>query len=1497
MSAAYCARSNICRAPGRRSISPWSIPLVVACLLAWEGLGAPAAHAVDRCVDPANPSACFSTIQAAVDAAASGDTITVAAGTYAEHVDTGSKVLAITGAGAANTVVDGSNSGRVFYATADLALADLTVQNGDAGAEDSGGGIAAENALILTNVQVLSNTAGLDGGGAAVGGAAIINDSVFSANHCTGPDCGGGGLFAGESLTLTGAQFLTNTAQVGGGGAATNGTAILNGGLLQGNQCTASQCVGGGILVSDTLTLSDTQFLSNSATSSGGGAATTGASILYGGLFQGNHCTADYCQGGGLITAGSLTLTGTHFLTNTAFLGGGAVAVGAATLNGGLFQGNTLTSEICDEGQCPAGGGLYAQATLALTDTQFLSNAAGLGGGAFADKAATLNSGLFQGNTALIYCEEDDSLCGGGGLYARNTLTLTGTQFLTNAGAIGGGAVVVMAASLNGGFFQGNTTSNECETDPCGGGGLYAMGDLALADTRFVGNSAMMGGGATVAGSAILNGGLFYSNRTHSDGSLGGGIFTVGQLVITATQFISNTANDGGGAASTESAAIVQGGLFASNTCTYSECGGGGLNADDMTLSDTIFISNTAAAGGGGAVSAGQATVTRSLFQSNACTSFPGFGGGLYAASGATLIETQFISNTAFALGGGAHIEGTATLTGNQFRGNSSGTAGGGAGIAGPATLNGDVFQENSSSMSGGGLHRESAVVDDESDALAGMQGAVDGVVLNGVQFISNTAQMGGGASVEGPATLTGNQFRWNNSSSTGGGVAIFGLATLSGDLFQENSSGSLGGGLYMEPADVGPASQGSAGLLGAVNSAALNGVQFISNTAQAGGGGAVISTTAALDSALFQNNTCAQAACRGGGLLSVQGPLSVSATLFLGNQAAGTGGGLAIDAPAIISNSTFAANSAATGGGLHNTGALTLTNNTLAANSATTGGGLHNHVGGQLWLRNTLIAGSSGGDCTGTGAIVQNANNLVQDGSCAAALSGNPILAPLDNYGGGTKTLALLPGSPAIDAADGALCPVTDQRGVARSPGACDIGAFESSGFQVAVTGGSPQTTTVNTAFAAPLQAVVSAAPGEPAGPGGVLTLTPPPAGAGIGIATPFTLTTDVGGAAAVAVTANTVAGSYEVTATARGVLTPAVFALTNTPPLLTVVKAGDGRGSVTSEPPLIDCGLTCTAALNYGTQVTLTATAAPGSSFTGWTGGCTGSGPCSLTMAADQVVVTATFQAAPAPLAVNDAASALDTQPVTVAVTANDRDYAGSGLTVTGVGAPLHGVASVAPGEQAVSYTAQAGYTGLDSFSYTVTDINGRTASALVTIVIASDASGQAQPQVQPVDPQAGATAIFTATGASLNMQAPGGFFTGTVGMTDTFFLAFTPVITATEQTNQPPANFKFGNLEFNLTAFLNDQPQTGLQFAQPVTLTIRYDSATPGELNPETLGLWYWNGSQWSTEGIAIVARNVAEHTITVTIGHLSQFAFFAQPFPPAATYWLHLPSLSK
>jgi uncharacterized delta-60 repeat protein len=82
-----------------------------------------------------------------------------------------------------------------------------------------------------------------------------------------------------------------------------------------------------------------------------------------------------------------------------------------------------------------------------------------------------------------------------------------------------------------------------------------------------------------------------------------------------------------------------------------------------------------------------------------------------------------------------------------------------------------------------------------------------------------------------------------------------------------------------------------------------------------------------------------------------------------------------------------------------------------------------------------------------------------------------------------------------------------------------------------------------------------------------------------------------------------------------------------------LTVTRAGTGAGSVQSSPAGIACDPTCSGAFDDGTSVTLSATAATGSTFAGWSGaGCSGTGTCAVTMGADQTV-TATFNANPLP------------------------------------------------------------------------------------------------------------------------------------------------------------------------------------------------------------------------------------------------------------------------
>lgn len=130
----------------------------------------------------------------------------------------------------------------------------------------------------------------------------------------------------------------------------------------------------------------------------------------------------------------------------------------------------------------------------------------------------------------------------------------------------------------------------------------------------------------------------------------------------------------------------------------------------------------------------------------------------------------------------------------------------------------------------------------------------------------------------------------------------------------------------------------------------------------------------------------------------------------------------------------------------------------------------------------------------------------------------------------------------------------------------------------------------------------------------------------------------TGTGSSCAISVTfapqqSGSLSGTLTVTYTTTGVTGPqtATATLTGTATgaaneTLTVTEAGTGTGTVTSAPAGISCQPTCTANFASGTQVVLTATPATGSTFTGWSAPCEGTGTCTVTLTA-ATTVTATF------------------------------------------------------------------------------------------------------------------------------------------------------------------------------------------------------------------------------------------------------------------------------
>ena len=91
------------------------------------------------------------------------------------------------------------------------------------------------------------------------------------------------------------------------------------------------------------------------------------------------------------------------------------------------------------------------------------------------------------------------------------------------------------------------------------------------------------------------------------------------------------------------------------------------------------------------------------------------------------------------------------------------------------------------------------------------------------------------------------------------------------------------------------------------------------------------------------------------------------------------------------------------------------------------------------------------------------------------------------------------------------------------------------------------------------------------------------------------------------------------------------AQFSTAPPPVTLTVNKSGAGAGTVVSSPPGINCGSTCSASFAYGSYIMLSASAATGSVFSGWSGACTGMMSCYFTLTTPQTV-SASFAVAPA-------------------------------------------------------------------------------------------------------------------------------------------------------------------------------------------------------------------------------------------------------------------------
>jgi len=311
------------------------------------------------------------------------------------------------------------------------------------------------------------------------------------------------------------------------------------------------------------------------------------------------------------------------------------------------------------------------------------------------------------------------------------------------------------------------------------------------------------------------------------------------------------------------------------------------------------------------------------------------------------------------------------------------------------------------------------------------------------------------------------------NSTFTGEGSYGAPLSNEYGSSMVISGSTFTGDGAGHGAGVIGSGVAGAGGVLSVTNSV------FSGN---AGGDGGVIqidSGSATIHDSTFTNNIGTgragaidiadhDADC---GPCGGTGTVVISGSTFSGNQTYANDGGAILNGNAggsgtvTVSNSTFTGNFTGpglSGGAIANEGGtMTVTNSTVSGNAAGTGGqGDNIYNTATLDLGATIVANpSAAGDCA-LGTYTDLGYNLSDDGSCAFSGTGDLSATPagldpagLQDNGGATQTIGLASGSAAIDhVANATLCPVTDQRGVARAT-PCDVGAFDTDGATAVIT------------------------------------------------------------------------------------------------------------------------------------------------------------------------------------------------------------------------------------------------------------------------------------------------------------------------------------------------------------------------------------------------------------------------------------------------------------
>ncbi len=566
----------------------------------------------------------YTSIQEAVDAAADGDKISIASGTWEEGVLVDGRTLSIVGASSSDLVLQ-NPGGRVFTIKngSSVTLRHMTVSG-------SAQGVSVDaSAITLVDVVFEDNAGTLDGVGLALtdGSSARLQDCVFRGNSfddSAGGSVKGGGLWvSGSSVEITGGSFESNSASEGGGLAAASATVSLDGVSFEDN---AASRRGGGLRVSDsTLEASEVDLTGNTAEADGGGAAILDSdAVWWWGTASGNSAGGS----GGAFAFEGMASDGSQLWANI-------TGNQAARHGGGIYASDhdlaVSDGKIQQNEAGGGGGGLYVTGgTLAVDGTAISDNAADHGGGLAVAAAgeATLDGVTLSGNEASG---------SGGAAHVTGTLTAADCAVQDNLAGSSGGGIVGSDATLD---IDGCDFVTNVAGASASGGGLYAWsGTVQVLDSSFQGNEAGFGGGLALGGEGdeqpLVANTVFEGNTASVSG---GGAWVDGVAYVRSryNDYVANAASDEGGGLGVASVTTVV--VYQDEYWSNSAETGGGLyveGAGQGRTEQADFGGNTADKFGGGAAfvePTGEHAIYNDRFIENAASS----GAGLYLKSDAS---------------------------------------------------------------------------------------------------------------------------------------------------------------------------------------------------------------------------------------------------------------------------------------------------------------------------------------------------------------------------------------------------------------------------------------------------------------------------------------------------------------------------------------------------------------------------------------------------------------------------------------------------------------------------------------------------------------------------------------------------------------------------------------------------------------------------------------------------------------------------------------------